>query len=456
MSTLDRDRFRDLFGGEPTPRRARAAALTLGGLAPWWLKDEAVEAARSTNHFAASALLGSSGPPRPSDLLGSCWVVCAVTGDFPLLRPAVVLPLRWVKGESHSHRLPPALRKLAGDVSTQVAGLKDLPAGRDGWGLQPAFEYGSDLSDDLFETFDSGWAALTGGLIAAVLGLTPKTDVWASAAWTGGRLGVVESLAAKVQTATAFGASAFFVHWSQVAEATAAAPSGRRISAIGSPTETALWYAIRTFASAVVNEPAPPIAGASDEPAQFNTCANHFVTLVPFSPAAKQFYTSHLLDAITRRYRARIVEQYPDLRVRRYVTVVSDSPELASMGAAALDAERVLLLHTGGPKASDALRCAERLGVDRCRIEQFGQPSSVGDIQRLVDEFTADVPPNEVVLDFKPGTKKMTYSVIVAARPGNFLLNVEPEFREDRRNTPGTEIPELLPAISGHPAPATA
>jgi len=126
------------------------------------------------------------------------------------------------------------------------------------------------------------------------------------------------------------------------------------------------------------------------------------------------------------------------------------------MGATALDAEHVLLLHTGGPKESDARKCAARLGVDRCRVERFGQSSSVEDIRRLVDDFTADVPPETVVLDFKPGTKKMTYSVIVAARPDNFLLNVEPEFREDRRNTPGTEIPELLPAISRHPVPESA
>jgi hypothetical protein len=50
----------------------------------------------------------------------------------------------------------------------------------------------------------------------------------------------------------------------------------------------------------------------------------------------------------------------------------------------------------------------------------------------------------------------MGYSLLSAARPGNLILNIEPEFRDDRRNTPGTEIPELLPAIPRHPAPPPA
>ena len=72
MATLDRDRMRALFGGEPTPHRARSAVLALGGLAPWWLTDAAVAAARGMNHPVAKALLGSGGPPRPSDDPGSC------------------------------------------------------------------------------------------------------------------------------------------------------------------------------------------------------------------------------------------------------------------------------------------------------------------------------------------------------------------------------------------------
>ena len=66
------------------------------------------------------------------------------------------------------------------------------------------------------------------------------------------------------------------------------------------------------------------------------------------------------------------------------------------------------------------------------------------DISRQTTEFTQGVAPERVVLDIKPGTKRMTYTMSRVARPGNWLFNLEAGFLEDdRRNDPGTERPEI-------------
>ena len=67
------------------------------------------------------------------------------------------------------------------------------------------------------------------------------------------------------------------------------------------------------------------------------------------------------------------------------------------------------------------------------------------DYRRLVEHAVADfvkgVAPDRVVLDLKPGTKKMSYAILCAAERGCRILNLEPTFLDDRRNHPARPTP---------------
>ncbi len=427
------------------------AVLALQGWAAWWLTDETISAARQGRHPAVAAFLPAGRPTLPREP-GGCWVVCAVSGTFPYLRPAVVLPLVWRKGESHSARLPFALRALADEVAAGV--------GQSGWRLHPAFD-APPLADDLFRTLHSGWASVAGGLVGGILGLPPDPRVWASVAWADGRTAEVGELTAKVATAAAFGAANFFVHESQSGQTV----GGLKLAAVGPAVGRGVWEALRDYLAAVTSEPAAPAEGATDEEGQFQACVRHFLKLRAFTARATEYYASHLMDSIVRRYRDRFRKQVGDFRVRRFVTVVSHSPELVEIVVKAIRPERVLLLFTLEPNGEQEAKAREfkakleavELGDGRgrvaCELAGFQAATAPAEFPAHVARFTAGVPESEVVLDLKPGTKKMTYSVIAAARPGHCLLNMEPEFKDDRRNTPGTEVPELLPPIPCHPPP---
>jgi len=71
-----------------------------------------------------------------------------------------------------------------------------------------------------------------------------------------------------------------------------------------------------------------------------------------------------------------------------------------------------------------------------------------GSIRQQIDDFVPrDIPPERVMLDLKPGTKKMTYSQSRVARRGNWLFNLETDSLDnDPRADPGTEEPELWQA----------
>jgi hypothetical protein len=89
-------------------------------------------------------------------------------------------------------------------------------------------------------------------------------------------------------------------------------------------------------------------------------------------------------------------------------------------------------------------------GKVECTVQPFDANCPPDLLGQLISSFVGSVDPSEVLLDLKPGTKRMTYCIIASAVAGNKLLNMDPEFLKDRRVSPGTEIPELLPPILGH------
>jgi hypothetical protein len=342
---LDLHELKDLCQGAPDIQRAEAAVSGLRYLAGWWLNDETMRLANTRNRLALKEYIRVD-RTKLSTVVGSCWITCAIKEpSLTLLRSAVVVPLQWRKDVPHDETLPKELRRLADEVLSELVKQKELPKDSQQWGLHPAFNYGVRLNDDLFETVDSGWASLAVGVIAAAMGLAPRTDVWASMAWKDGYPAKVkvEGLQQKIETAKAFGATKFFMHSEQVHKSQSQAIE---VLSAGIKNPQNLNEAIRDLVAAFTHEPAKPIPESPEEELQFDRCRKYFLTLTGFASRSNAFYRTHLLESIIHRYRKRYLEQAGSLRVRRFVTIVSVSPELVEITVKAIRPDKVLLLHT--------------------------------------------------------------------------------------------------------------
>ncbi|OWK41128.1 hypothetical protein FRUB_05020 [Fimbriiglobus ruber] len=338
----------------------------------------------------------------------------------------------------------------------QVRGIAVLdPLFGAGWGLQPDPRLALDrtpLADDLFETVESGWASLTGGLIAAVQRLDLDPGVWASVAWDE-RSGPAEvaGLEEKLAVAVEFGARMFAVAIRQraAAEDWVAANVPGRITILPVPSTIPVdpWAVLREYLSKFTREPQVPASVEDND--GFQCCRQYYLNLPAFSGHDSRFYRSHLQPFIAGRCRVAIRDRHPAFAATHFVTVVSKSPELAVMLAHATAATNCLLLHTPEGKLAESAEHCRRLLEGRAAgiPTPFSTGAEMGeDIRRAVERFTHGVPPDRVVLDLKSATSKMKYWVARAARPGNWLFNLETTFLDDRRNDPGTERPELWQA----------
>ncbi|MCX7935930.1 MAG: hypothetical protein N3A66_11810, partial [Planctomycetota bacterium] len=150
-----------------------------------------------------------------------------------VLRPALILPLRWRRG-SDSALLPRAFRDLAETVRRDV-----LCQAASGWGLEAHPLSGlqdCDLSGLSFKTVDSAYAALALSLLVAVRGGRMKPDIMLTAAWLhqgerGRGFVEVEGIEAKCEVAVEFGCRTLYISASQ-AERLGSEWKGMRLEAL--------------------------------------------------------------------------------------------------------------------------------------------------------------------------------------------------------------------------------
>jgi hypothetical protein len=365
--------------------------------------------------------------------------------------------------------LPQRLGLLADRVLADVNRYERI--GND-WGLHPADELeirtpqslGAEYLRQMKLRCSSGWASLAGGLIARAEGLLPRNNVWASGAWDERGLADVRGLSPKLELAASWWeASAekrpepikFFVPRWRAGKAEAwvqeKAPDRVVIGILEAPSRPEPRKALNAFLAALTSCPPVPDPGSPDEEAQFKTCRKwliHQTASVDLESPERRFYRSHLLPGIIRRMNEQVHETAPQgFKATHFATIVSKNHELAMFTPLALGVTHCLLLHTpDGDMPSRAQRCAEYLqprGVT-CMIRPFEKGAEmVSRIGAEICAFTRDVPPERVVIDLKPGTKKMTYAQSRAAQAGNWLFNLEGGFLDDGRSDPGTERPEL-------------
>lgn len=446
MTTITLATLRAIGSGPTNRKTSMDACLALGGLAAWWLTDEALRPARESGDPELAWLAER---PTPPAVRGACWIACRVREGFARLRPAVALPLRWARGEGHSPALPDSLRRLADQAKRQVAASKALALSPEGWWLGPAPSLRLErLDDDVFETVGSGWAAVTAGLVAALQGLDPVPTAWASAAWDE-RAGPVrvEGLAEKMRLAAEWGATSFAVAVSQRGEAEDwAAREGVPMEVVSLPAaaEAEAWASLKGYVSRFVARPDAP-ASADDEEG-FARCRQYYVDLPAFEQDSG-FYATHLAEVIAQRCRRKVEAKYPSARPTHLATIVSKSPELAVLAARATGVKKCLLLHTPD-LAEEARRSKSQLEPEiEVRLRPFAiGPEMLREIRVEVADFVEGVPDDGVVIDIKPGDKKMTHAMTLAARRGNWVYFLGAEMLKDRRNGPGTEEPELWQA----------
>src|SRR4051812_36743301 len=88
------------------PLEALQRILAFGELGRWWLDPSVLELAAGA--AKSTSLAAWFKPPALVSEIGSTWVLFVNTrpGDSPLLRRAMLLPLRWQRDCDHSTHLP--------------------------------------------------------------------------------------------------------------------------------------------------------------------------------------------------------------------------------------------------------------------------------------------------------------------------------------------------------------
>jgi hypothetical protein len=448
-----------------TPFAASGLALRLGGLARWCLRREVLELAAADDAIpSAYRTAWLRIPPLPARH-GSCWVVFAVErpAEWPWLRPAFALPLRWVERraetgtgsdqddrclspfpELHSPLLPAALARLATDA---VKLLGDAPQPADvSWGLELSPELAAVDLRDMPLACGSGWAALAAGLLVAAEDGTPDPQVWATGSWNDGS-GVqrVDHLKAKLDLAVEFGANAVFVPSAQVSEAQALAPNLEICSlrmGTREPRSTLADYVLRLEA------PPPPPTDVHDE-AGFQRCVTYYLKRPRGQARTTKFYWSHLLPTVTERCRVQVRRDWPGCQPTHLVTIVSGSPELVPLAVRAIGVKNCLLLYTphqdsrlDQTSAMESVKAVLEGDQIECAPAPFEDNEALAEqIPDFVRQFGSGLSPDSLVLDITPGNKWMTWVTDRAMPNGSWRLYVRNDTLTptDRRPRPGSE-----------------
>lgn len=396
-------------------------AVGLGPAAPWLLRDEVlVRLAEEEPRFARLPK-----PYRPTlpDTAGSCCIIYAVPDEYPLLRPAFLLPLQWRQEGTHDPGLPAKLHRLADRV------LRHLGLAEKSWSLHrldPFRALDAAPFDEVLE-HESGWAPLAGALHILTQGGKPCPDVWATGRWDGdGGIVAICGLKAKLALARAWRAREVFVPESQAHIPVEDLKLGSLQSGLRAPTD-----ALRNYLAAL---DAPPPTDASREER-----TKYYLRQPARTAAALAYYHSHLLGDIVTDRRRQLDTAWPGWAPTHLVTVVSGSPELILLAARVLQVRHCLLLYTSdGKMLTEAEQAAKFLEQEQVRAERrpfAGEQNVPWGMWQHLDPFIAGVPDNQLVLDITPGSKQMTLALEQLAghfRPDAWLIYVRHQMERGR------------------------
>jgi hypothetical protein len=400
--------------------RACQAIEALGWLAPWWLRSEVVQLATRRQPAYGLWLQRPKLPLEP----GGCWIVFRVESRYGVLREAVLLPCRWVKGTRPDPCLPAALQTVAQQVVTQFQGQ--------GWTLHLARPCGAkavDLEALLGNIgIESGWAALAGGLVLAQEGLSPRAEVWASVAWdeTFG-VGSVSGLEAKLRLACDWQVKHMFIPAQNLQE----------VAAFGD------W--IQPLAPKMRSQPREILApyleqlGAEPDPSDWPRVQRFAATSSRLR--AEHFFWHSLRPYVVDRCR----ESLPsECRPRVLVSVAGAERGVIAQAAEVFAVQRVVLF-TSGSSDSRVERAIQSVReVLQATVEVL--PLGEGGLQSLKQAMTQALhrerdllPAEQWVFDLTPGFKVLSLALEAAAPPGSWLVYCRHQTDSKGQAIPGTQ-----------------
>lgn len=389
-------------------------------------------------------------PALPADP-GSCAVLLArraAGAPGELLADAFPVPLHWSRGRGHSPRLPDKLRELAADVVGDLAHVPEV-AREPNWSL--AFHPASTLADydlsdggGVFVGWESGWAALAGGLYLAATGLRADPTVFSSAARGAFHdTADIARAAEKLAAVRAWGGKQFYVRTSE--------------KIVYGPVEGVEVVELNYSASG------RPGANRAD------ALTDYFAALgaqppvnAPFAERARYFahtsggrkddyYLRYVLEENAREHYLAIRARMPDFQPTHVVSVLSKEITGVALGLRATRAKHaVLLVHrTIDNREKLVARFRDAFGsyfpgANSLRLELIGadEPDrqTLRNLEReQVRAILKDLPADSLAIDLTPGFKMTSLILQAVAPPDTWLMYCRQQWGETNRPLPGSE-----------------
>jgi len=459
--------------GELQPFDASQLCLDFGGLARWCLRPEVLALARADDSVPDVIRGTWQAPTSVPAAHGACWVVFGtdLPDEVPLMRPAFVLPLRWVlgaaegaspsadagnaeqeAGEGSRHddheTLPHGLTTVRDRVLEGLGGSPQAVGKR--WTLEVAGELGTPDLRRFDLACESGWAALAAGLLVAAEGGVPDGCVFATGCWSPGagiRPVGEDHLAAKLAVASELGATHFFVPDSQASRARALVAErcggGLEIAALYESTpepRRALRDYVRYF-------DLPPDRGASRD------SRRRYYLRQGDETWAREYYRQNLLPEIIEHCRSQLHAAGWTDRPTHLVTIASDNSELVPLGIEVLRPVRCLVVYTEDYAARTALtRGMARSNTVGCEVHEAGFTDLEAlreGMSEVIEKFLTGSDAERVVFDLTPGPKDVSFSwMLDVAAPENRLFYLRHR-RQGFKVDPFSEQPQIWIAGKG-------
>lgn len=356
--------FQKCLSQQPDEFWSPKAAAALQGLMHYWLSAEARDQL-SQNTVGNFDL--KQRPPLPQER-GGCQIVLINPMDedsgtvrWPMLRPAMLLPLIWRENDDvatavHDDRLPPDVIRVANFVRQLIAAAEQLDPENESrrWSLHladttgeafPSLKWMADM------TADSGAVAVAGGLLTAIRGGKPKADVWASGGLDPGSGTVlnVDDVNRKIALAHEWDVTELFLPESLLAAAReyvkALPEKSLNVRPLRQGGNSGILWSLGRYRAALMIPP--------DETEDIKEHAEHFDALMRENliDEADRHYRKSILPKLIPPLKERFVEQFhsnggagslPD----SLITIVSRSPDLIRLTTRVLGTKRCLLLYT--------------------------------------------------------------------------------------------------------------
>lgn len=436
---------------EVSPPAAYHHVAKFGAAARWLFRPEILQKAAAwlQQTGTSNKLIDRWSQPLTCEQLstspGSSWVVVGLRDpqQYPWLRSAFVVPLRWQQQANAESLLPQDFQTLAQRVRELLRCDEQVGSRVDSYRL--AFDPSwsqldcSGLSQDRLQA-NSGGASLTAGLRLALDDVPPNPRIWASGSWTSqGQLddnvGLVK---AKLATAQEFGVARFYLPCQamRVAQEQSLFPSERL--GVLAAEKTKLYDILQDYLAEL---DAPPYHGSFEQRQLWYLRRLQF-GWSPHRPKLAHFYREHLLTDIVQQLQPQVPKTLWNCHL---VTIASsggiDLPELTARTFAA--AGTLLFYTPDQEKAANHARQAIQAALDHrpSLVKLDPEPPWAIQMKAAWQQRWPQVAPEQLVFDLTPGSKEMSLNLAFDVAPaGSSLVYLQQTWQGNHRLPGGEQL----------------